>query len=250
MPIDQAELRRSLQQTIPHLRHSRSPLRATVPLAAEPIAAVRVMLVDGQALVRSGFRRLLQGDIDIDVVVEAADDEEAVRVACALDVDVVLLGMTMERGRAVCATAKLRESLPNARILFLSGSAELHWVRRAVQAGANGYVLMRNAGEADLARAIRAIAAGECYFSPEISGLLTTAADSGVADPYDRLTHREKQVLQLIAKGHTAREIARTLGLSTNTVAVHRAKAMNRLGIHKTAGLVMFAIERGIVASD
>ena len=218
---------------------------------AEHAAAVRVMLVDGHALVRSGLRRILQTEADLEVVAEAADAVEAAQFLQSIDVDVIVMGMTLPAVGATGAATRILDARPDARILFLSQSPEPHSVKRAFDAGAKGYMFTKHALEADLARAVRTVAAGEPYISPELSGILIRAVQTGVlggSDPYDRLTQREKQVLQLIAQGKSAREIARVLGLSTNTVAVHRAKAMNRLGIHKTAGLVMFAVERGLVS--
>lgn len=231
------------------------------PVATSPVpqvadrqpASVRVMVVDGHALVRSGFRRILQAEPDIEVVVEAADANEASHFVRSITVDVIVMGMTMHGVGGIGAATRILDARPDSRILFLSQSPEPHSVKRAFDAGAKGYMFMKHAMDADLARAVKTVAAGDSYISPELSGILIRAVQTGElgsADPYDRLTRREKQVLQLIAQGKSAPEIARVLGLSTNTVAVHRAKAMNRLGIHKTAGLVVFAVERGLVARD
>ena len=232
-----------------HLTTDSSFLAAAGPKPA----SVRVMLVDGHALVRSGFRRILEAEAGIEVVAEASDDGEAAQVAQAAGADVIVLGMTMPRTSGVSAARRILDVCPAARILFMSQSPEPHSVKLAFDAGAKGYMFMKHANDADLTRAVRTVASGESYISPELSGILIRAVQTGVlgsADPYDRLTQREKQVLQLIAQGKSAREIASMLGVSTNTVAVHRARAMNRLGIHKTAGLVMFALERGLVVTD
>jgi DNA-binding NarL/FixJ family response regulator len=221
--------------------------------AVPPQPCARVMLVDGFALVRSAFRRVLQAEADIEVAVEAADAAEAISFIRAMDVDVVVIGMSMHGAMGVGLASRILDCKADARVLLLSQSREPHWVKRAFDAGVRGFLFMKHAVDADFTRAVRTVAAGESYISPELSGLLIRAVRAGVlgsSDPYDRLTRREKQVLQLIAQGKSAREIARVLGLSINTVAVHRAKAMNRLGIHKTAGLVMFAVERGLVMMD
>jgi DNA-binding NarL/FixJ family response regulator len=213
---------------------------------------LRVMLVDAHALIRSGCRRILEAEADMHVVADTADDLDALDVLQAREVDVILLAMSVVAGD-ISAVRNFLRVRPAVRVLVVSQFPEPHRVKLAFDAGARGYLFTRYAMGIDLVRAVRTIAAGESYISPELSEGLVRALQAGGRehlDPYERLTRREKQVLQLIAQGKSGREIARLLGLSANTVAVHRAKAMNRLGIHKTAGLVMFAYERGLVVTE
>ena len=142
---------------------------------------------------------------------------------------------------------------PGTKVLILSMYSDEQYVKNALDAGAKGYIL-KNAIENDLTRAVRAVAAGEQYLAPELSSVLIRAIQTGSfdksTDPYDRLTQREKQVLQLIAHGKSNKEIAVMLDLSVNTVAVHRANLMSALGVHKTAELVLFAVKKGLVLPE
>jgi DNA-binding NarL/FixJ family response regulator len=208
------------------------------------------MLVDTHALIRQGFRHLLEAEADIAVVADAADAAEASRTAASIDTDVIVVGMTLPIHQGAAAVRDIVGATPGARVLFLSQSVEPHAVKRAFDAGANGCVSMRHAQDGDLAHAVRTVAAGSPYVSPELSGALIRALQAGslaAVDPAERLTARERQVLRLIARGRSAPEIARELGLSANTVAVHRARAMNRLGVRNTASLVMYAVKSGLV---
>jgi|SRR5215831_552789 DNA-binding NarL/FixJ family response regulator len=215
--------------------------------------SIRVVLVDDHALVRQGFRRILEDDPELAVVGEASNGLDAIALVKKTDPDVVVMDMAMPEMSGLHATMELVKQRPGTRVLILSMYSDEQYVRNALDAGAKGYIL-KNAIENDLTRAVKAVAAGEQYLAPELSSLLIRAIQTGgfekASDPYERLTQREKQVLQLIAHGKSNKEIAVMLDLSVNTVAVHRANLMSALGVHKTAELVLFAVKKGLVLPE
>ena len=202
---------------------------------------ITVLLADDHAVVRHGFRRILEDDHGIVVVGEASDGEEAVRLAAALKPRVIVMDCAMPRMNGLEATRRILQAQPGAAILMLSMHSEDTLVRQALEAGAKGYVL-KNAMELDLAGAVRNVAAGKMVLDPQVSKPdgLKGERDTG-------LTARELEILQHIVAGKSNKEIAVELNLSANTVAVHRANIMDRLGIHKTAELVVYAIRNGLV---
>ncbi len=203
---------------------------------------ISVLLVDDHALVRRGFRRMLEDEEDIVVKGEASDGEEAVRLAKQLQPEVIVMDCALPGGtNGLAATRKILEHNPNAAILMLSMHSEDTWVRQALEAGARGYML-KNAVDLELVEAIRRVAAGEEVLDSQIArrANLKGERDTG-------LTVRELEILQLIVAGLSNKEIASQLNLSANTVAVHRANIMDALGIHKTAELVVYAIRNGLV---
>jgi DNA-binding NarL/FixJ family response regulator len=214
---------------------------------------IRVVLVDDHALVRQGFRRILEDDEDITVIGEAGNGLEGLALVKKLEPDVVVMDMAMPEMNGLHASIEMLKQRPGSRILILSMYSDEQYVKNALDAGVKGYIL-KNAIETDLTRAVRAVAAGEQYLSPELSGVLIRAIQTGSFeasnDPYDKLTQREKQILQLIAHGKSNKEIAVMLDLSVNTVAVHRANLMSTLGVHKTAELVLFAVKKGLVLPE
>ena len=214
---------------------------------------IRIVLVDDHALVRQGFRRILEDDPELEVAGEAGNGLDAVALVKKTDPDVVVMDMAMPEMNGLHATMEMVKQRPDIKVLILSMYADEQYVRNALDAGAKGYIL-KNAIENDLVRAVKSVAAGEQYLSPELSTVLIRAIKTGAfskaADPYDKLTQREKQVLQLIAHGKSNKEIAVMLDLSVNTVAVHRANLMSALGVHKTAELVLFAVRKGLVLPE
>jgi DNA-binding NarL/FixJ family response regulator len=205
------------------------------------MSSISILLIDDHALVRRGFRRLLEDDPDLQVVGEAGSGQEGVQAAAKLRPQVVVMDMAMPGMDGLEATRLIVSRLPGTAVLMLSMYGEENYVRNALDAGARGY-LLKNALEVDLATAVKAIAGGGTYVSP-----LVRRAPSDASDGYERLRPREKQILQLIGQGKSNKEIAALLGLSVNTVNVHRANLMETLNIHRTAELVLYAVKKGLV---
>ena len=202
---------------------------------------ITVLLVDDHSLVRRGFRRMLEDEADIEVIGEAGDGEESVKLAKKLRPQVVVMDCALPGMNGLEATRQIIDQSPETSVLMLSMHSESTWVRQAIEAGAKGYVL-KNAMDLELGPAIRKIAAGETIFDPKVEQKTTLRGERNSA-----LTQRELEVLQMIVDGKSNKEIAIALELSANTVAVHRANIMNTLGIHKTAELVVYAIRAGLV---
>ena len=202
---------------------------------------ITVLLVDDHSLVRKGFRRMLEDDPEIRVVGEATNGQEAIKLAQELHPRVIVMDMAMPGLDGVQATREILKHRPDTAVMILSMYSEENYVRNALDAGARGYVL-KEALDVDLAGAIKELAAGRNVIGP---GVLTPNREP---DPdYERLTPREKQILELIAKGNSNKEIAGILNLSVNTVSVHRANLMSALGIHRTTELVVWAVKKGLV---
>jgi len=202
---------------------------------------ISVLLVDDHALVRRGFRRLLDDDETLEVVGEASNGAEAVRLAEQLHPQVIVMDCQLPELNGVAATRIILRSRPETTILMLSMHSEDTLVRQALDAGARGYVL-KNANDLDLASAIKNVAAGKSVIDPQLQRAETLKGERDAA-----LTARELEILQHIVAGKSNKEIASELDLSVNTVSVHRANIMDRLGIHKTAELVVYAIRNGLV---
>jgi DNA-binding NarL/FixJ family response regulator len=212
--------------------------------AADNPAAGRitVLLADDHALVRRGFRRLLEDDPDLAVVGEASNGEEAIRLAASLMPHVIVMDAAMPGTSGLAAIRVILEQRPSARILMLSMHSEETLVQQALAAGACGYVL-KNALDLDLAAAVKKVAAGEKVIDPAVARPSPLPGERA-----RRLTPRELEVLQLICNGLSNKEIAVKLEVSANTVAVHRANIMNALGVHKAAELVVYALQNGLVS--
>jgi DNA-binding NarL/FixJ family response regulator len=202
---------------------------------------IKVLLVDDHALVRRGFRLMLDDDSEIEVAAEASDGEEAVRLAEKIQPRVIVMDCALPKMDGMEATRRIKKQWPEIAVLMLSMHSEDTWVRLALESGANGYIL-KSAVDMDLADAIKRVAAGNTVLDPRVSlpAVLKGERASG-------LTNREVEILRLIVGGKPNKEIAVDLGLSVNTVAVHRANIMENLGIHNTAELVVYAIKNGLV---
>jgi DNA-binding NarL/FixJ family response regulator len=200
-----------------------------------------VLLVDDHALVRRGFRRMLEDEPTFQVAGEASDGLEAVKLAEELRPDVIVMDCALPQMNGIEASRRILAKLPNTAILMLSMHSEDTLVKQAMEAGARGYIL-KNAMDLDLVSAIKKVAEGKTVLDPQIarSGALKGERDTG-------LTQRELEILQHIVAGKSNKEIATELNLSVNTVSVHRANIMDALGIHKTAELVVYAIRNGLV---
>jgi DNA-binding NarL/FixJ family response regulator len=202
---------------------------------------IAVLLVDDHSLVRRGFRRMLEDAPEIDVVGEATDGAEAVRLAEKLRPHVIVMDCALPGMSGIVATRRILETSPRIAVLMLSMHSEDTWVRQSLEAGARGY-LLKNAVDLDLATAIRDVAAGKSVLDPQLSRPSALKGERNYG-----LTARELEILQLIVDGKSNKEIAAQLELSANTVAVHRANIMDTLRIHKTAELVVYAIRNGLV---
>jgi DNA-binding NarL/FixJ family response regulator len=202
---------------------------------------INVLLADDHALVRRGFRRLLEDDPALRVVGEASTGDEAIALAATLVPDVIVMDAAMPGTNGLLATKAIVAARPEAVVLMLSMHSEDTLVRQALDAGARGYIL-KNAIDLDLAAAVKRVAAGERVIDP---ALMKPQPLPG--ERHRRLTKRELEVLQLVCDGLNNREIAAKLELSINTVAVHRANIMSALGVHKTAELVVYALQNGLV---
>jgi DNA-binding NarL/FixJ family response regulator len=205
----------------------------------------RILLADDHVIVRQGFRALLERE-GLEVVAEAADGHEAVRLASDLQPDVAVLDFAMPLLNGLDAAREIRRRFPGTRLILLTVHTEDHYVLEAMHAGVHGYVVKTQAA-ADLVRAIREVRGNALYLSPTISRAVVEASFDKANPPGDMLSPRERQVLQLVAEGKTTKEIAAVLGVSVKTADSHRARIMRKLDIHDTAGLVRFAIRRGLI---
>ena len=205
------------------------------------MAKLRVLLVDDHALVRRGFRRLLEDDAEIEVVGEAADGQQAEELAASLQPDVIVLDYALPGQNGALTARRILAAWPAVRILMLSMHSEPSYVARSREAGVSGY-LLKNALDLELVQAVKQVRSGEWLQDPR----LVQAASAAVGKR--PLTTRELEVLQMIVAGQSNKDIAATLQLSVNTVAVHRANIMDAIQVHNTADLVVHAIRHGLVS--
>ena len=206
---------------------------------------MRVLLADDHQIVRQGLRGLLE-KAGHEVVGEAADGQEALRLARTLTPDIAVLDLSMPRLNGLDAAREIRRMSPEIKTILLTMYTDKGYVLQAMKVGAKGYVLKTEAAE-DLIRAIREISRGETYLSPGVAASIVEAYLDDSHLPADPLTARERQILQLIAEGNTTKEIAQQLNISFKTVESHRNHLMKKLDLHDIAGLVRYAIRRGLV---
>ncbi|HTP31550.1 MAG TPA: response regulator transcription factor [Candidatus Acidoferrales bacterium] len=204
-----------------------------------PEAPITVLLVDDHSLVRRGFRRLLEDDPEIQVVGEAEDGPQAIELARDLCPRVIVMDFALPSMNGAVAARQILRSAPKTAVLILSMHSEPAYVRTCLDAGARGY-LLKNAMDLEMVSAVKRVAAGKQVLDPRLGTIAETAEA--------QLSTRELEVLQLIVHGKSNKEIATVLGLSANTVAVHRANIMQAFGIHNTAELVVYAIRQGLVS--
>ena len=207
---------------------------------------IRILLADDHRMVRQGFKLILQAQSDMEVVGEAGNGREAVELAGSLRPDVVVIDVTMPELNGIEATRRIRQISPLIRIVALSVHRDGVYVREIVRAGAEGYIL-KESGDTELINAVRAVADGNSYLSPEVAGAVLKDYRKHATNPIDLLTSREREVLQQIAEGKTNKEIATSLNLSVYTVDGHRTRIMEKLGLHSTGELVRFAVRNGLV---
>lgn len=218
------------------------------------MSKIRVLLVDDHTLVRAGIRALLQNLAGIEVVGEADDGHEALRLISELRPQVVLMDIAMPGLNGLEAVARIAQAAPEVRVIMLSMHASEEYVLQALRAGAAGY-LLKGARLSELELAVMSVARGETYLSPAaskhvVSGYVQQAGEASQRStaPTERLTPRQREILLLIAQGTTTKEIAQKLSISVKTVEMHRAQLMERLGIHDVAGLVRYAIRIGMIS--
>ena len=212
---------------------------------------LRVLLVDDHTLVRSGMRALLETLPDVTVVGEAASGRDALCAIAEQAPDVALMDITMPDMNGLSATERVSREHPRVAVLIVSMHADQEFVARALRAGARGY-LLKDSSRAELETAVRTVARGGTYLSPavakpEVDGSVTRG--EAPVEPVERLSPRQREILQLIAEGRTTKEVAARLGVSVKTAETHRSTLMKRLDVHDVAGLVRFAIRVGIASA-
>jgi len=213
---------------------------------------IRALLADDHVLIRAGIRALVEKIPSIRVIAEAKDGREALRLVRQHQPDLVLMDIAMPGLNGLSATTRITTDFPKVRVIILSMYASEEYVRESITAGAVGY-LVKSSAAAELGDAIKAVATGGEYFSPLVSKHLVTnrAGHAAVARaPIERLTPRQREILQLIAERHHTKDIAQILNISPKTVETHRAQMMERLGIHDVPGLVRFAIRAGLASLE
>jgi DNA-binding NarL/FixJ family response regulator len=215
------------------------------------MSGIRVLLADDHAIVRSGLRLLLERERDFEVVGEAVDGREAVDWMERAEADVAVMDVGMPGLNGIEATAQITRKHPEVAIVMLSMHSDESYVLRCLRAGARGYVL-KEAAETELIEAIRAVQAGKSFFSPKVRGMLQEEhveriRREGGVDSYDLLTEREREILQLIGEGNSNKDIANRLRLSVFTVETHRKRILEKLNLHGTADVILYAVRKGII---
>jgi DNA-binding NarL/FixJ family response regulator len=214
--------------------------------------SIRILLADDHTILRKGLRLLLERESDFGIVGEAANGREVVDAVGRDAPDVVIMDIAMPMMNGIEATKRITEAYPRTAVIILSVHSDEAYVLRALKAGARGY-LLKDSAETDLTQAVRAVAAGKAYFSPAVSKILADeyvrqVREQGVEDPYELLTARERELLQLIAELKATKEIAELLGLSPHTVDTHRGNLMQKLNIHSIPEVILYAVRRGVVS--
>lgn len=217
------------------------------------MSPIRILLADDHTLMRRGLRALLERQNGFAVVAEAADGREAVEIAAAVNPDVAVIDIGMPNLNGIEAARRITEKRPETAVVILSMHADESYVLRALKSGARGY-LLKDSPEEDLIHAIRAVHNGKAFFSPEISKMLAEdymrqMRQRGVEDSYELLTPREREILQMLGEGNSNKEVATKLNLSLHTVETHRGNLLEKLNLHSTAELILYAVRKGVVAS-
>jgi two-component system response regulator NreC len=212
---------------------------------------LRVLLADDHSIVRRGMRALLETEPGVEVVAEAADGLEALRMCEEQRPDLLILDVAMPKLNGIDVAARAQKMANPPRTIMLSMHLDESYVIRALNAGARGY-LLKDATDEDLLPAIRAVAAGKSFFSPAVSGVLAEEymqqlQQRGLTDSYDLLTDREREVLQALAEGRSNKEVATLLDVGVSTVETHRANLMQKLNLHSTAEIVLYAVRKRLI---
>jgi two-component system, NarL family, response regulator NreC len=215
------------------------------------MSRVRILLADDHTLVRQGLRKVLEERTDWEVVAEASNGRDAVRLAEQHKPDVAIVDVAMPLLNGIETTRQITRRVPGTRVLVLSMHADEAYVTQILQAGATGY-LLKDSADVDLMQAVSAVAIGKSFFSPAIARVMLDdyvrqLADKGITDRYEALSEREREIFQLIAEGKTNKEIAALLSVSPSTVETHRAHIMEKLDLHSAAEIVLYAVRRGVI---
>jgi DNA-binding NarL/FixJ family response regulator len=213
---------------------------------------IRILIADDHGIVRKGLRLQLEQNNDFEVVGEATEGREAVRMAEELLPDVVIMDIAMPNLNGIQATTQVVKKNPQIGVIILSMYSDETYLMRTLAAGAKGY-LLKDSADVDLLRAVEVVAQGKPFFSPAIADTLLEdymrqLQQRGLQDSYDLLTEREKEILQLLAEGKSNKDVAGILNLSTNTVETHRTRIMQKLDLHSTADIVLYAVRKGIIS--
>jgi DNA-binding NarL/FixJ family response regulator len=213
---------------------------------------IRILLADDHTVIRRGLRALLERQSGFTIVAEAADGREAVELAATLDPDVAVVDIGMPNVNGIEAAGRITDKRPETAVVILSMHADESYVLRALKSGARGY-LLKDSPEEDLINAINAVHQGKAFFSPVISKMLAEdyirqIRQRGVEDSYELLTPREREILQMLGEGNSNKEVARKLNLSLHTIETHRGNLLEKLNLHSTAELILYAVRKGIVA--
>ncbi len=213
---------------------------------------IRIMLADDHKLMRSGLRVLLEQQADLSVAGEASDGREAAALVNTIKPDVLVMDIGMPNLNGIEAATQITQSHPEIAIVMLSMHSDESYILRALRAGAKGY-LLKDSAESDLMRAVHAVAEGQSFFSPAVGKVLLDdyvrkLKRSGTEDPYDLLTPREREVLQLVAEGKSNKDVAQLLNLSVHTVETHRSNIMEKLNLRGVPELILYAVRKGIIS--
>ena len=211
----------------------------------------RILLADDHGIVRQGLRAVLERDASLEVIGESADGREAVRLAETLQPDLVIMDISMPRLNGIEASRQILRASPQTRIIILSMHSDETYIIRSLSAGVKGYLLKESA-EVDLIRAVQTVTQGRPFFSPAVTSALLDdymrfMQQRNLEDSYELLTEREKELLQLLAEGKSNKEAAVILNVSPNTVETHRTNLMQKLGLHNTAEIVLYAVRKKII---
>lgn len=216
------------------------------------MARLQILLGDDHAILRSGLRKILQERAEWEVVAEAGNGRDAVRLAVEVRPDIAILDIGMPLLNGIEATRQIVRRLPEMRVLILSMHSSEAYIVQALKAGAKGYLLKESA-DTELVRAVVAVASGKSFFSPAVAKVMLddyvrNLTEKGLSDRYDALSEREREIFQLVAEGHSNKEVAALLCVSPATIETHRAHIFQKLDVHNAAELVLYAVRRGVIS--
>jgi DNA-binding NarL/FixJ family response regulator len=216
------------------------------------MTSVRIVLADDHTIMRNGLRLVLERQADFAIVGEASNGREAIEIVARETPDIVIMDISMPLLNGIEAARRITAEQPKTGVLILSMHSDESYILRALKAGTRGY-LLKDSAEADLIQAVRAVRAGKAFFSPAVSKVLADdylrqIRQQGAEDPYDLLTARERELLQLVAELKSTREIAHLLGVSSHTVDTHRGNLMQKLNVHSIPEIILYAVRKGLIS--